>query len=188
MFCFLLVPRGALPSDQWEHEPESPVVVPGPDLHPRRHGRLANETSQVILRSQETRLKRTLPKEKKIIREYYHQFHRVRFLEKRRLKRLAFAFPSQKNKKIIWGHDLEDKIANAQTIGTPHLLGFRPREGKEAEASKCFLKKINWGLGDFVSCHEKKPFLRRWWSFYSSNYIIRYLSPLPTQKIWIPLL
>ena len=50
------VPRGALPSDEREHEPARAVVVPGPDLHPHGHGRLADETPQELLRGQEARM------------------------------------------------------------------------------------------------------------------------------------
>merc|ERR1711884_665302 len=50
------VPRGAVPVDEREHEPEGAVVVPCADLHPRRDGRVADATPQELLRGQEARL------------------------------------------------------------------------------------------------------------------------------------
>ena len=58
---FSAVSRGAFPSDLGEHQPACVVVEHRSDPHPPRHRILANASSQVILRGQETRLKRTLP-------------------------------------------------------------------------------------------------------------------------------
>ena len=55
-FTSLSVPRGAVPVDEREHEPESAVVVPCADLHPRRDGRVADAAPQELLRGQEARL------------------------------------------------------------------------------------------------------------------------------------
>ena len=50
------LPRGEVPPDQREHQPEGAVVGPGADRHPPRHGRLADETPQEFLRGQEISL------------------------------------------------------------------------------------------------------------------------------------
>ena len=55
-FTSLSVPRGAVPVDEREHEPEGAVVVPCADLHPRRDGRVADAAPQELLRGQEARL------------------------------------------------------------------------------------------------------------------------------------
>lgn len=49
--------RGAIPSNEREHQPARAVVVVGADGHSAGDGRLADATSQKVLRSQETRLK-----------------------------------------------------------------------------------------------------------------------------------
>ena len=55
-FTSFSVPRGAVPVDEREHEPEGAVVVPCADLHPRRDGRVADAAPQELLRGQEARL------------------------------------------------------------------------------------------------------------------------------------
>ena len=47
--CFLAVPRGAFPSDEREHEPESPLVGNRADGDPTEYGHLADEASQEFL-------------------------------------------------------------------------------------------------------------------------------------------
>lgn len=49
----LPVPRGAVPSDEREHQPASPLVVHRADPHPCGHRHLADETPQELLRGQE---------------------------------------------------------------------------------------------------------------------------------------
>lgn len=43
----------ALPSDQWEHQPEGPVVVHRPDRYPHPHWHLADASPQELLWGQE---------------------------------------------------------------------------------------------------------------------------------------
>lgn len=50
------VSRGEVPDDQREHKPASPVVVHRSNADPAHHRSLANETSQELLRGQETGL------------------------------------------------------------------------------------------------------------------------------------
>ena len=52
----LTVPRGAVPTDQREHQPARAVVVHRSDWHPPRHRILADAASQVLLRGQEARI------------------------------------------------------------------------------------------------------------------------------------
>ena len=68
-FYFILVSRGAFPTDEWEYEPARPLVVTRTNLHSYHHGRMADETSQEILRGQEIGLKtfkRPLPFSRKL--------------------------------------------------------------------------------------------------------------------------